>query len=142
LGHTGAVNSLRFSPDNLKLASGSADKTIRVWDVAVDKVFAQAETANEVSALAWVLGGKQLASAGGDNVIRQWQLPAQAGGALTPGKEIPGHTQPATCLEAFPADGKQLLSGSRDGSVRHWSVESAKQVRQMDHGAPVLAVAV
>jgi WD40 repeat protein len=141
-GHTGAVNSLRFSPDNLKLASGSADKTIRVWDVAAGKVFAQAATANEVSALAWVLGGKQLASAGGDNVIRQWQLPAQAGAALTPGKESPGHTQSVTCLEAFPADGKQLLSGSRDGSVRHWSVESAKQVRQMDHGAPVLAVAV
>jgi WD40 repeat protein len=89
-----------------------------------------------------VLGGKQLASAGGDNVIRLWQLPAQADGALTQAKEIPGHTQPVTCLEAFPADGKQLLSGSRDGSVRHWSVESAKQVRQMDHGAPVLAVAV
>jgi hypothetical protein len=33
------------------------------------------------------LAGKQLASAGGDNVIRQWQLPAQADGALKPGKE-------------------------------------------------------
>ena len=141
-GHTATVSSLKFSPDNTKLASGSADKTIRVWDVVAGKIFAQIETANEVSALAWVLGGKQLASAGDDAIIRLWQLPAQADGALAKGKEITGHTQPVTCLEAFPADGKQLLSGSRDGSVRHWSVESAKQVRQMDHGAPVLAVAV
>ena len=140
-GHTAAVNSLKFSPDNSKLASGSADKSIRVWDAAAGKVFAQTETANEVSAVAWVLGGKQLATAGGDAIIRLWQLPAQAGGVPTPGKEITGHTQPVTCLEAF-GDGKQLLSGSRDGSVRHWSVESAKQVRQMDHGAPVLAIAV
>jgi WD40 repeat protein len=141
-GHTAAVSCLKFSPDSTKLASGSADKTLRVWDLSTGKIFAQTETANEVSAVAWTFAGKQLATAGGDNVIRQWQLPAQADGALKPGKDITGHTQPVTSLEAFPADGKQLLSGSRDGSVRHWSVESAKQVRQMDHGAPVLSVAV
>ena len=140
-GHTGTVNSLKFSPDNTRLASGSADKSLRVWDIAGGRIFAQAETANEISAVAWVLGGKQLASAGGDALIRLWQVPEQADGALTPGKEMPGHTQPVTALEAS-GDGKQLLSGSGDGSVRHWSVESAKQVRQMDHGAPVLAVAV
>lgn len=141
-GHTGAVSGLQFSPDSSKLASGSADKSLRVWDVAGGSLFAQAETANEISAVAWVLGGKQLASGGGDALIRLWQLPTQADGALTQTKEIAGHTQPVTSLEAFPADGKQLLSGSRDGSVRHWSVESAKQVRQMDHGAPVLGVDV
>ena len=141
-GHTATVSSLRFSPDNTKLASGSADKTIRVWDVAAGKIFTQTETANEVSAVAWTFGGKQLASAGGDNVIRQWTLPAQADGEVKPGKEIPGHTQPVTCLEAFTTDGKQLLSGSRDGSIRHWALDQNRQVRQMDHGAPVLAVAV
>ena len=141
-GHTGAVKSLKFLPDNTKLASGSADKSIRVWDVAAGKLFAQAETGNEISAVAWVLGGKQLASAGGDALIRLWLVPEQADAALTQAKEIPGHTQAVTCLEAFPADGKQLLSGSRDGSVRHWALEQSRQVRQMDHGAPVLAVAV
>ncbi|MEA3207302.1 MAG: hypothetical protein QOE70_359 [Chthoniobacter sp.] len=139
-GHTAAINSLKFSPDSTKLASGSADKSIRVWDLAAGKLFAQAETPNEASAVAWVLAGTQLASAGGDAFIRLWQLPAQAEGALSQVKEI--SSQPVTCLEAFPADGKQLLSGSRDGSMRHWSVESGKQVRQMDHGAPVSAIAV
>ena len=31
-GHTGAVYSVRFSPDGKRIASGG-DKTIRLWDV-------------------------------------------------------------------------------------------------------------
>jgi WD40 repeat protein len=141
-GHTGKINSLKFSPDNTRLASGSADKTLRVWDIAAGSAFAQAETADEITAVAWVLGGKQLASGGGDAQIRLWEMPAQAGGVLKPGKELNGHTKPVTCLETITQDGKQILSGSQDGSVRQWAVDQAKQVRQMDHGAPVTSVAV
>ncbi|HEV7401868.1 MAG TPA: c-type cytochrome domain-containing protein, partial [Chthoniobacteraceae bacterium] len=35
-GHTARITSLRFSPDSAKLASGSADKTARVWEVTDD----------------------------------------------------------------------------------------------------------
>ena len=34
LGHTGKVNSLAWSPDSRYLASGSADGTVIIWDVA------------------------------------------------------------------------------------------------------------
>jgi WD40 repeat protein len=32
-GHTGPVTSVAFSPDGKRIVSGSADKTIRVWNV-------------------------------------------------------------------------------------------------------------
>ena len=31
--HSGIINSVAFSPDGTKIVSGSADKTIKVWDL-------------------------------------------------------------------------------------------------------------
>jgi WD40 repeat protein len=32
-GHNGSVYSVHFSPDGTKLASGSGDNTIKIWDL-------------------------------------------------------------------------------------------------------------
>jgi len=32
-GHTGAINSVSYSPNGTRVVTGSYDKTIRIWDV-------------------------------------------------------------------------------------------------------------
>ena len=46
-------------------------------------------------------------------------------------------------LVAFLADGKHVLSGSREGKIRRWRVEDGKEVgTPMDAGSAVLSIAV
>ena len=37
-GHTGAINSLRFSPDNKWIASVSDDSLVKIWDLKAGKL--------------------------------------------------------------------------------------------------------
>ena len=141
-GHTNAVTSLQFSPDSTKLLSGATDKAAKVWNVADGAPFADVPTPSEVTSVAWVSAGKQIATGGADNLIRLWKLPDAAKGAATAGKELKGHTKAVTALAAVAPDGAQLLSGSADGTVRLWTVETAASAKPITHGTPVTAIAV
>ena len=33
-GHSGSVLSVSFSPDGKRIVSGSADKTVKIWDIS------------------------------------------------------------------------------------------------------------
>lgn len=61
---------------------------------------------------------------------------------LNPHKEMKGHSQPILALIRLPKSPTQILSGSRDGTLRHWDANTAQAIRSMSHGGPVLAVAV
>lgn len=140
-GHTAAISSLRFSADGTRLFSGSADKTVRVWNLADGQTIAQLETPAPVHALTIIGDGTRVAVGQADNNIRILQL----GGdplALTQQKEITGHTGPVTSLETVPSANTQIVSGSADGTVRHWNTDNGQAMRQMAHGGPVASVAV
>jgi len=141
-GHEKTIHSLKFSPDGTKLVSGADDKTIRVWDVREGELFAQGIGPAEVRAGAWLADGKRIVAGGTDNSIRVWTLPETAKGELASVKELKGHEGAVTSLEIIPVAANEILSGSADGSVRHWNLETGKLVREMKHGAPVASVAV
>ncbi len=140
-GHTGTVTALLFSPDNDKLYSGSADKTLRLWRVSDGASLGRIETPSEIKAVTWAAEGKQLVAGGADQVIRTWSLPEGTNTQTNVLMELKGHSGPITSLDTLLPAGRQILSGSADGSVRLWNIDTGQPARQMDHGGPVTTVA-
>lgn len=117
-GHKAEVTCVAFSPDGSRLATGSDDGSIRVWDVESGKSLAtlpnQPEAqARAVRALAFAPSGKALASAS-DRSIRLWDVD----GAKQLAK-FDKHSDPVEGV-TFTAGGKQTLSVGRDAQVRIW----------------------
>lgn len=123
-GDTYAVVTVAFSHGGRILASGSADYTIRLWNVAT-----HAETGSPligdtqaVTSVSFSPGGQILASGGG-GTIRLWDVTTgqQIGAPFT------GETGPLSSV-AFSPNGQTLASGSTSDTIRLWDVAYVEDI--------------
>ena len=140
-GHTKFVWEVALSRSGQTCVSGGADKAFRFWHVSDQRCLKTVRQAGGVRALAISPDQQLLATAGEDSAIprsrrlrpgqvirpvypiRLWSLPA-----CRPVRAIKAHRWIVESLE-FSPDGKTLVSGSFDGTVKLWDVKSRRLVR-------------
>lgn len=125
-GHTGAVSSIDVSHDGRLIATGSLDRTVRLWDAQTSK---PAQTLQghqaEVYAVAFSPNDRLLASSSYDGRVMLWDVKA---GKLLRTLEIKGWS---TAI-AFSPDSRQLAVGSQERNIVIYDAQGGKVLRTFE----------
>jgi len=144
-GHLSPVTTVAWSPDGKRIASGSGDQTVQVWDATSgDHLFIYRGHTTNINAVAWspARTNQRIASAsgnsffGGEHVVQIWNA-ATGVHILT----YEGHTQPVHTV-AWSPKGTDVASGGEDKTVQIWDAGSGGQMLPFTgHKAQVSALA-
>ncbi|KZP08039.1 hypothetical protein FIBSPDRAFT_1052611 [Athelia psychrophila] len=122
-GHTGSVYSVAFSLDGQRIASGSQDGTVRIWDATTGTLvagpFKLEGHPSHVLSMAFSPDGQHIVSGSEGKTIR---ILAAASGAIITGP-FEGHTSTVNSV-VFSPDGQRIASGSEDGTVQIWDAQT------------------
>lgn len=140
--HSEAVSSLAVSPQGTILASGSFDRTIKLWHPKTRKpIRTLSDHSGRVRCLAIDGSDRILASGSADKTIKIWDL--KTGNLLqTLGGWFFGHSDEVSAL-AFDRTGRILVSGSTDKTLKIWDLRTGREIDTITgNAAQILSLAI
>jgi WD40 repeat protein len=124
--HQKPVTALAVRNDDSQIASGDAEGVIWLWNGsngAPEGTFVG--PASPVTAIAYDRNGSSLLSGDDQGWVRRWQLPAKTPIVAS------GHSQAVRALVTSP-DGRTIITGSLDQTVRVWNAENGQAIRTLE----------
>ncbi|KAI0191868.1 hypothetical protein F4808DRAFT_381284 [Astrocystis sublimbata] len=132
--HTGSIYAIVFSPNGKTIATGSDDKTVRIWsaDTGEHLKTLEGHTAT-FGNIKFSPNGNIIASSSMNETVRLWSVDT--------GKQLQVLKHNGIIVIAFSPDSKTLASGSIDKTVRIWSVDTGKQLQVLKHNDGIIVIA-
>ncbi|KAM7405596.1 hypothetical protein PAMP_000033 [Pampus punctatissimus] len=126
--HRSTITRCRFDPQSQRVATVSADRRIRLWDLLALKttVSINSNHGNVVSNCCFPNNGRFLCTASWDKTLKLWDV--QTGGFRSHGgAALQGGHEGSVSSCCFSADANLLVSGSYDRTVALWDMSTLCQ---------------
>src|SRR5690606_21163440 len=136
-GHSSRVTAVRFSPDGTTIATGSRDRTVRLWDAQTAAVrFEITDHEADVFAVLFSQDGRVLYTGSRDQSVRTWDVGTRS--PLRSRDEL-GHFVTSLSINARDT---RLAVGSWYGEVLLFDIETLDPIASfIAHDAAVRSVA-
>jgi COMPASS component SWD3 len=110
-GHLAGISTLAWAPDSTVVASGSDDKSIRLWNALTGKPYTTMLLGhhNYIYSIAFSPKGNILVSGSYDESVMLWDV--RSGRMM---RTLPAHSDPVSGVD-FVRDGTLVVSGGGDG---------------------------
>ena len=131
-GHRATVFDVAFSPEGDRLASASADHTVRLWALSGQAIATCSGHRDQVYSVAFHPDGRILASASADKTIRLWRRDG------VPIRTLKGHSNRVFGV-CFSPDGEVIASAGEDGIVCLWNA-NGEALSTIYRGVPIYHV--
>lgn len=137
-GHQDRIASAVFSSDSRRVLSGSADGTVRLWDIQSEKELCKLSPGTAVNSVALDPQGRpRCVSGGNEDFARIWDLDQK-----TELRRLNGHLQVIRSV-AYTPDGAQVITASADNTIKVWNAETGDELLTLTgHTGAVNAIAV